>query len=74
MADLAKETAERGADTVIVAASPNLLGLIRPHFSALKHAHLTVVDMAKDLTPMSAPELHDYLAREELVPPRVRLS
>lgn len=62
------------ACAVVVVASPVMLGLLRP---AIEHElrpkdHVELRELARDLTKLSAPQLHDQLADEGLLPPRGR--
>jgi len=57
---------ERGS--LVIAASPGMLGHIRKELSTTA----AVQEMNKNLTGMSVAELHDYLAKHDVVPPRGR--
>lgn len=59
---------DRGIRRVVVAASPNMLGLLRTGLNRLARAGATVDDLAKDLTKLSPTELHRHLAAEGLLP------
>lgn len=59
------------ASNLVLAAEVQMLGMLR---QALPDTgHVGVQELPKDLSKLSAPELHDYLAREKLVPPRGRM-
>lgn len=62
--------------TVIVAASPGMLGLLRPAIARRRRGASwpDVHQLARDLTKLSAPALHDALADLALLPPRERLA
>jgi protein required for attachment to host cells len=54
---------------LILAAEKQMLGMLR---QALPSApRIEIKELAKDLTKLSAHELHQYLAGEKMVPPRV---
>lgn len=60
------------SSTVILVASHHLLGHLRAAADRLAKAGADVIDVAKDLTNLSPTALHDHLARDGLVPGRVR--
>lgn len=64
---LAERVAE-GSTRVVVAASPNMLGLLRPGFGRLQRAGAKLADLPKDLTGLSPAELHQRLAADGLLP------
>lgn len=59
---------------LIVAASPVMLGLLRPAIDRTIRAkdHIAVHDLARDLTKLTAPRLQDLLAQAGLLPRRGR--
>jgi protein required for attachment to host cells len=60
----------RGSDRVIVAAERQMLGFLRPALAhALEH-DVEICEVAKDLSRLSAAELQERLAGENLVPHR----
>jgi hypothetical protein len=65
-----------GATRVIVAASPAMLGLLRPAIARSNGGQkpFGVLELARDLTRLSPPALHDALAEAGLLPPRGRPS
>lgn len=60
------------AKKVIIAAPPRMLGILRDEFLALEREGLKVVEYSKDMTKLSAHEIHDRLAKEGILPPRRR--
>lgn len=66
--------AEHDVSRVIIAASPTMLGVLRP-ILARKHKapkRWSVDEVARDLTWLTPPMLHDALAAAGLLPPRGR--
>jgi protein required for attachment to host cells len=63
-----------GCDLIVV-ASPTMLGLLRPAISRQIRAQdrISIHELARDLTKLSAPALHDLLAEDDLLPPRGRM-
>ncbi len=62
------------ATRVMIIASPAMLGALR---AAMKSSHprpWTVSELARDLTRLTAPALHDVLAGDGVLPPRGRRS
>lgn len=60
---------QQDAKKVIIAAQPKMLGLLRQDIPSLKREGLDIKEYTKDLTKLSAREIHEHLAREGLVPP-----
>jgi protein required for attachment to host cells len=61
------------ATRVVVAASPVMLGILRPLLARdRKPDRYTVDELARDLTHLTPPHLHDMLATAGLVPERGR--
>jgi protein required for attachment to host cells len=52
---------------VLVAPAP-MLGLLRQHLDIIRKGSMEVHGLAKDLTKFSPKQIHDYLAREQLLP------
>jgi hypothetical protein len=50
-----------------VAPAP-MLGLLRQHLDIIRKGSMEVHGLAKDLTKFSPKQIHDYLAREQLLP------
>ena len=63
-----------GATRVVLVASPAMLGALRAAMKSSKPRSWSVRELARDLTRLAAPALHDVLARDGLLPPRGRLS
>lgn len=61
-----------GAHTIVLAASPNMLGFLRSRTGKWSEAGHEVEELARDLTQLTPAQLHDRLAQEQLVPPRSR--
>ena len=59
---------------LIIAASPVMLGLLRPAIDKQLHPkdRIAVRELARDLTKLTGPKLHDLLAEAELIPARGR--
>ncbi|HSJ99887.1 MAG TPA: host attachment protein, partial [Kofleriaceae bacterium] len=59
---------------LIVAASPRMLGFLRPAIERQIRAkdRIELHELARDLTKLSAPMLHDLLAEAQLLPGRGR--
>ncbi|MDY7033822.1 MAG: host attachment protein [Thermodesulfobacteriota bacterium] len=57
---------------VVIAASARMLGFLRQEMDILHRDGLQVQQLAKNMTQFSPWEIHDRLAREQLVPPRKR--
>jgi protein required for attachment to host cells len=63
---------EHGFGHVILVASPKMLGELRRSDAALRHAQLSVDEVAQDLAWLTSPQLHDHLAAMKLIDPRPR--
>ncbi|MFQ5994751.1 MAG: host attachment protein [Acidiferrobacterales bacterium] len=59
-----------GAKSVIVAAQKRMLGFLRNEIDPLLKTGVKVHPLAKDLSKLAPRELHQYLAKEKLLPPR----
>ena len=64
-----------GVTRMVLAASPSMLGLLRPAMDEgnASTPPWSIGEVARDLTRLTAPALHDALADEGLLPPRGRL-
>lgn len=64
-----------GVTRAILVASPAMLGVLRPVLSRTNDGSKpwSIRELARDLTQLAAPALHDVLAADGLVPPRGRL-
>lgn len=58
------------AENVVLAAQNRMLGILRPELDPLVKTGVQIHDVAKDLSKMSAHEIHQHLANDKLVPPR----
>ena len=59
---------KESAKTVIIAAPPKMLGMLRHEIHLLEREGTKVHEHSKDLTKLSLRELHEHLAREGLIP------
>ncbi|MDX1487101.1 MAG: host attachment protein [Acidiferrobacterales bacterium] len=66
-ADLVQTSSAR---TVILVAQKRMLGFLRVELDVLLKNGVSVHAVAKDLSKLASHELHRYLAKERLVPPR----
>ena len=73
-AELERVVAEGGCRTVIVAASPHMLGLLRELTRGLVRAGVEVHEIDRDLVRLSPSALQDFLAERGLLPVRERLA
>lgn len=60
--------------SVIVAAQKRMLGFLRGELDALLKTGVEVHDLAKDLSKLSPRKVHEYLAKEKLLPARRKPS
>lgn len=60
--------------SVLLVASPKMLGVLRKLDGVLRQPGTTLTEMTGGLTHLSVPQLHDQLAAMHLVPPRARLA
>ena len=56
------------ARCVVLVAPARMLGLLRQHLDIICKRGLEVNALAKDMTKFSPKQIHDYLAREQLLP------
>ncbi len=74
--EVAREAAglvrETGSQRLVLAAQKRMLGFLREALDPLLQTGVKVIEVTKDLSKMPPHELHQYLAREKLVPPRRR--
>lgn len=61
---------QENADVVVLAASPKMLGKLRPLVSNCPKVEARLVEYGKDLCLHGAREIHDALAQEGLLPER----
>jgi protein required for attachment to host cells len=64
---------EHQSDRLILAAEPQILGVVRNVLSLNQVKSLKVRELAKDLGKFSPPEIHQYLADRDLLPKPYRL-
>jgi protein required for attachment to host cells len=53
---------------VVLVASARMLGLLRQDMDIILKSGIEVYELAKDMTKFSPEQIHDYLAKEHLVP------
>jgi len=53
---------------LLLIAEPQILGLMRESLMPILPKHLKISELAKDLCHLQAKELHEYLAKKELLP------
>jgi hypothetical protein len=58
------------ARIVIVAASARMLGFVRPELGILTKQGLEMEKLSKDMIKFTPKEIHDYLAKKQLLPTR----
>jgi protein required for attachment to host cells len=76
----ARAIAEKGAEltraeqagTILLVAQSRILGLLRGALDVLRKTGAKVEEVTKDVTKLSTDDLHDYLAKEKLLPKRQR--
>ena len=56
------------ARCVMLVAPARMLGLLRQHLDIIRKRGMEVHGLAKDMTKFSPKQIHDYLAREQLLP------
>ena len=56
------------ARCIVLVASAPILGLLRQHLDIIRKRGMEVHGLAKDMTKFSPKQVHDYLAREQLLP------
>lgn len=64
--------AHQGFSRIIVVAPPKMLGHLRRPLEALRKHGFDVEPIERDLTHLSAPQIHDHLADMKLIDPRHR--
>ena len=57
------------ARSVILMTPVHMLGLLRHELDIMSKRGMEVRKVAKDMTKFSSKEIHDYLAKEQLLPP-----
>lgn len=68
--DIMKEADKPGTKEIILAASPAMLGDLRPYLKDLINKDVKIHEVDKDMTKLEARKLHNNLADEQLLPPR----
>jgi protein required for attachment to host cells len=57
---------------VVLAAQPRMLGFLRQEIDVVLKNGMVVRELGKDLSKLSATQVHDHLAKDQLLPPRKR--
>jgi protein required for attachment to host cells len=60
----------KDAKNIVLVAQKRMLGLLRNTLHPMLNSDVQVRELAKDLSKLGAHELHEHLAREELIPRR----
>lgn len=72
--DVAREAAhmlkQNSTRQLVLVAQKRILGFLRHELDALIKAGIDIKELAKDLSKLSALEVHQHLAREQLLPQR----
>ncbi len=72
--DVAREASrllsKNSARQLVVVAQKRILGFLRHELDALIKTGVDIKELAKDLSKLSALEVHEHLAREQLLPQR----
>ncbi|WP_428264856.1 host attachment protein [Haliangium sp.] len=74
VAALGRQVQALGASRAVIAASPRMLGHLRETIGGQSKLGVEIDELGKELTKLSPVELHDHLAKDELLPPRGRLT
>jgi protein required for attachment to host cells len=72
--ELDRVVRDGGFGHVILVASPHMLGELRKCDGMLRRNGLTIDEVQRDLAWLTSPQVHDQLARMNLIPPRQRLQ
>jgi protein required for attachment to host cells len=62
--------AQRGAKHLVLSADPRLLGLLRPELERRLGAELDVRELARDVSGLTRPQIHEQLSDAGLLPRR----
>jgi protein required for attachment to host cells len=71
IADLAQS---HRSEQVVIAAEPQILGLMRESLGSVLPRHLRVDELAKDVCQLKPQDLHHYLASKGVLPARKEIS
>lgn len=63
---------ERGLAHIVFVTTPKMLGVLRPHFEMVRKHGFIVDELERDLSRMTAPQIHDHLAQLAVIEPRRR--
>jgi protein required for attachment to host cells len=69
MEGLAKQ---RGLAHLVFVTTPKMLGVLRPHFERVRKHGFIVDELERDLSRLSAAQIHDHLAQMAVIEPRRR--
>ena len=72
--ELDRVSRDGGYGHVILVASPHMLGELRKCGGMLRRNGLVVDEVQRDLAWLTSPQVHDQLARMNLIPARQRLQ
>jgi len=70
----AKMVSERKCSTVVIASPSQMLGLLREYEEILARSNVNIEVLPKNITKLSLKEIHEHLAKENLIPPRRKPS
>jgi protein required for attachment to host cells len=73
-AKIAELAQSHQSEQVVIAAEPQILGLMRETLSSTLPRHLKVDALAKDICQLKPQELHTYLASKGVLPTRKEIS
>lgn len=63
-------TTQKGAQHLVLSADPRLLGVLRPELERRLGAELDVRELARDVSGLTRPQIHEQLSEAGLVPRR----
>jgi protein required for attachment to host cells len=63
---------ERGLGHIVFVTPPKMLGVLRPHFEMVRKHGFIVDELERDLSRLSAAQIHDHLAKMDVIEPRRR--
>jgi protein required for attachment to host cells len=66
--ELERRFARKVLEKTMLIAPARMLGLLRQHLDIIRKRGMEVHGLAKDVTKFSPKQIHDYLAREQLLP------
>lgn len=63
---------QRGLGHLVFVTTPKMLGVLRPHFDKVRKHGFIVDELERDLSRLSAAQIHDHLAQMAVIEPRRR--